>query len=151
GRPGWAALDGAVDGTAAVDLPAPMWALGEFAAGIAAGRTLADLVPTRPLGKVSSVHIPRITTGGAVAIQTTQGAADSSRDEVTADASSSVATIAGHIDLSIQLLEQSPMGIGTVDEPIAYDLGRAYGKQLDSQLITGSGSNGQLLDLQNVN
>jgi HK97 family phage major capsid protein len=133
------------------ELTVPMWALDEFAAGIAAGRTLADLVPTRPLGKASSVHIPRITTGGTVAIQTVQGAADSSTDEVTADASSSVATLAGHIDLSVQLLEQSPMGIGTVDGPIAYDLGRAYGKQLDSQLITGTGSNGQLLGLQNVN
>jgi HK97 family phage major capsid protein len=133
------------------ELTVPFWALGEFAAGIAAGRTLADLVPTRPLGRVSTVHIPRITTGGTVAIQTVQGSSYSSTDETTADASSSVATIAGHADLSIQLLEQSPMGIGTVDGPIAYDLGKAYGKQLDAQLITGSGANGQLLGLQNVN
>jgi HK97 family phage major capsid protein len=130
----------------------PYWALAEFAAGIAAGRTLADLVTTRPLPPaVSSVHIPKITTGGTVAIQTVQGSADSSTDEVTADASSSVATISGHIDLSLQLLEQSPMGIGTIDGPIAYDLGRSYGKQLDSQLIIGIGTNGQLLGLQNVN
>lgn len=125
----------------------PGWLVDKFASASRAGRTLADLVGSMPLPKgVSSIHVPRMTTG-FIAGNTIDGQASPSGDLVTTDASSAVATISGQADVSMQLLEQSPSGFDTY---AFVDLNRAYNRQLEQQLINGTGTNGQLLGVLNV-
>lgn len=125
----------------------PWWLVDKFAGAARAGRPLADLVGTLPLPKgVSSINIPRMSTGTTVAYMN-DGAAVPGGDLVTANASSAVVTLAGIVDVSQQLLEQSPAGFDTY----AYlDMTKAYNRALESQMVTGTGSNGQLLGLLNV-
>jgi hypothetical protein len=59
-----------------------------------------------------------------------------------------IATIAGQQDLSQQLLDRSDPDI--VDTVFARELGRSLGTNFDTQLIGGTGSNGQVLGLRAV-
>jgi HK97 family phage major capsid protein len=58
-----------------------------------------------------------------------------------------VNTISGQEDISLQLLEQSPLAM---DGVIFDDLSRDYDQRLDLQVILGSGANGQHLGVLNV-
>ena len=125
----------------------PWWLVDRFASGARAGRPLADLCNPMFLPRgVSSVHIPRMTTA-SIALQMSDGAPVAGQDLVTVDVNSIVATIAGQLDVSQQLFDQSPQGFDTY----AYiDLTRAYNRALELQMLTGSGSGNQLLGLSNV-
>lgn len=126
----------------------PLWAIDQFGTSAVAGRVAADLIPTLPLppGR-SSIHIPRMSTGGTEAVQQEAGA-DPGGDEVTADANCTVVTISGEVNVSQQLLDLTPPGY----DAIAYvDLSRQYNRALDDQIINGTGSNGQMTGLVNVN
>jgi len=88
-----------------------------------------------------------ITTGSQTAIQTANAAAVSSTDIVTTTVAAPVNTIAGQEDISLQLLEQSPIAM---DGVVFQDLAADYDQRLDLQVIAGSGSNGQHLGVLNV-
>lgn len=120
----------------------PAWLIEQFATQRRAQRVLADLVPTFPLPLgVSSVNLPRFTTGGVEqTVNDTQ--ADPSADDVDAAAQSSIVTISGMGDVALQLLEQSPPG-AHFDWVTFKDLGEAYDAQLEAQLISGTGSSVQ--------
>jgi HK97 family phage major capsid protein len=62
-------------------------------------------------------------------------------DLTTTSVSSPVQTIAGGQTVSLQLIEQSPLNI---DEIVLQDLAADYAKQLDTQVLSGSGSSGQV-------
>jgi HK97 family phage major capsid protein len=126
----------------------PAWLVDRFAGSVNAGRPLADLCRPLPLPVgVSSVHIPRITTGASAGIQAGQAGAVSTTDMVTADATSPVVTIAGQVDVSQQLFDLTPSGF----DVYAYsELMGSYNATLEAQLIAGTGSNGQLRGVTNV-
>jgi HK97 family phage major capsid protein len=126
----------------------PLWLLEAYAGLARAGRIFADGFNKRPLPPgTNSINIPRITTGSAVAAQTADNAAVQSTDLVTTSLAAPVITIAGQEDMSMQLLEQSPMGM---DELIFQDLIADYNAKLDVQALNGTGANGQALGLLNV-
>jgi hypothetical protein len=116
---------------------------------------LADAVRREPLDPayvdtstgVPVVTIPRLSGGAAVASQASQNAAVQETDPTTAGYSAPLATVAGQVDMSTQLFELSRPGFDAV---IANDLGRATGTVLDAQLVSGSGTSGQLRGLATV-
>lgn len=123
----------------------PLWLMADWVAALRAGRPAADRCQVKPLPPGTDViNLPKIATGTATAIQTTQGSGASSVDLTTATVSGAVRTIAGQQDISLQLLEQSPANF---DEIVYQDLTADYGRQLDQQILTGSGASGQLLGL----
>ena len=112
------------------------------------GRPLANAITKLPLpAQGTTFQVPRGTTGASMAIQATENTAVSSTDEVFANVTLNVATIAGQQDVSRQSLERGTPGI---DELIYLDLAGAYAAALDTQIINGSGASGQLLGILNT-
>jgi len=125
----------------------PLSMLDKFASAGRAGRALADLVGSTPLPPgISSIHIPRMTTGSQATVQVDTGAV-ASQDLVTTDIVSPVVTISGQLDVSQQLYDQAPAGF---DSYAFTDLSRAYNRQLEAQMINGTGVNGQVQGVTNV-
>ena len=123
----------------------PLWLVSDFVELARAGRVTADLMNKQVLpGGVSSVNLPKITTGSTEAVQATQNTSVSLTDLVTTSVSSGITTIAGQAVISLQLLKQSGIPF---DRVILGDLARAYATQLDLQVIAGSGAAGQLRGL----
>ena len=122
----------------------PLWLNQAFATANRAGRVLASLMRNLPLpAGVSSVNLPIIVTGTVV-----QPAMDTApvvdQDITDAPGSSTVATLSGDADVSLQLLEQSPGG-AHLDWALFQDLSEAYDEDLETQLLTGRGSTYQEL------
>lgn len=123
----------------------PLWLIDEYAALARAGRVTADLIGARPLPSgTDSISVPRVTTGSAVAVQATENSNVQETDIVTDSVSSDVTTIAGIEDVSVQLLEQSPIAF---DQVVAGDLAADYARKLDQQVLAGSGSSNQLVGI----
>lgn len=116
----------------------PLWLVADYAPLERAGRVIANRVGSRPLpGGIDVINIPKITTGSLTGSQTANAVPVTSRDIVTTSVSANVITIAGMEDISMQLLEQSPI---SMDSVIFDDLSRDYDLQLDKQVIAGTGS-----------
>lgn len=118
----------------------PLWLESEFVKLARPGRITANLLPTQALpAGTDSINIPKVNTGTATAIQTTQNSQVQQTDLTTTSISSSVFTVAGGQTISLQLLEQSPLNI---DEIVLSDLAAAYAMQFNSLILTGSGTGG---------
>lgn len=129
----------------AAGLVIPQYIADEAALIARAGRPVANAVRRLPLpAEGMSIIIPRSTTGVTAASQATENTAVSNTDEVWANVTAPVVTIAGQQDVSRQLLERGSAG---VDQLIYADLAAAYSTELDRQVITGSGSNNQMLGM----
>jgi HK97 family phage major capsid protein len=126
----------------------PAWLESEFVALARAARVAADRLTKRPLpAGVSSVNIPKVTSGTATAVQTTQNTTVAAVDPTTSALTSGITTIAGKVVVSLQLLQQSPVAL---DQMLLGDLAADYARTLDLQVISGTGAGGQLLGLLNV-
>lgn len=113
-----------------------------------ASRPFADVLPKLPLPATGmTVTIPKITTGVTTAVQATENNGVSETDHVSTQLSVPVVTIAGLNDVSKQLFDRSDPGIDMI---IFADLKAAYDANLDTQLLSGSGSSGQHDGLDNV-
>jgi HK97 family phage major capsid protein len=123
--------------------------LGDLYAEMArAGRPFADVLPKLNLPLTGmTISIPKITTGVTTAVQATENTGVSETDHVSTQISVPVVTIAGLNDVSKQLFDRSDPGI---DQIIFMDLLGAYNAALDTQLISGTGANGQHDGLDNV-
>lgn len=123
----------------------PLWLESDFVRLARPGRITANLAPTQALpAGTDSIAIPKVNTGTAVANQTTQNTAVQQTDLTTTSVSSPVVTLAGGQTISLQLLEQSPLNI---DEVVLGDLAAAYAVQLNTQVLAGSGTAGQLMGI----
>lgn len=112
-----------------------------------AGRPLANLCNGHQLpNRGMQLIIPRGTTGATTAVQATENSAVSNTDEVLANLTVPVVTIAGQQDVSRQALERGEM----IDSFVYGDLARAYAANLDNQIINGSGAAGQHLGVLNT-
>ncbi|MBI4900882.1 MAG: phage major capsid protein, partial [Actinobacteria bacterium] len=109
-----------------------------------AGRPFANAVGTKlELPDTGmSIIIPRGTTGAAVASQATENSAVQNTDEVWANLTVPIVTIAGQQDVSRQFLERGAAGI---DLLVYGDLAGAYAAELDRQAVNGSGASNQML------
>lgn len=137
-RRGWDSSAAGAGGTFAP----PGWLVEDWVAATRAARVTADLVHREALPPgISSVNLPRISTGSTVAVQQTQNSTITETTVTTTSVSSGIVTVAGGQTLSVQMLEQS----GTpIDQVVMADLAAAYAVAFDTQVLSGSGANGQL-------
>ncbi|HET6877730.1 MAG TPA: phage major capsid protein [Jatrophihabitans sp.] len=120
----------------------PGYLVDEFVELARAGRGLADRCSRQELpAGVSSINIPKVATGSTTAVQSTQNTALSDTDPTTTSLSSGITSIGGKVVVAQQLLDQSPIAL---DQMILGDLAADYARALGLQVISGSGSSGQL-------
>lgn len=106
------------------------------------GRPTANAVTRMPIPEQGmSFLLPRATTGVTEASQATENTAVSNTDQVWANTTVPVATIAGQQQVSRQSLERGTPGI---DALIYADLAAAYAAELDRQIFVGTGASGQM-------
>ena len=122
--------------------------LTQLAAELArAGRPFANLCTQLPLPSDGmTINISRVTTGASAAVQATENSAVSETDLDDTLLTVSIRTIAGQQDVSRQALDR---GTG-VDAIIMADLSSAIATALDLGCISGDGTSGALLGIQNI-
>jgi HK97 family phage major capsid protein len=126
----------------------PAWLVQDFVALARPGRVLANLIPTDPLPSgVSSVNLPKVTGGTSTTVQATQNSTLSSTDMTTASVSSGITTIGGKQIISRQLIDQSGIPF---DKFVLADLSADYARQLNTQVLSGTGTSGQLRGLLGI-
>lgn len=136
-----------IDGSAGEFVP-PLDLISEYAPFLRAGRPFANAVRTLPLPQGTDlINIPRITTGSLTGFQSQDNQNVTSQDLASAMVAAPVRTLAGQLDVSIQVLEQSPAAF---DQIAFRDLMADYAFQLNTALWNGVGGPGQLLGLLNV-
>jgi len=124
------------------DFAPPGYLVDQFVALARSGRVTADLFTHADLpAGVSSIVIPKVLTGTAVGVQTTQNTAVANVDPTTSSLSSGITTTAGGVVVSRQLLDQSAVPF---DEMILGDLAADHARQIGGQAITGTGASGSL-------
>jgi HK97 family phage major capsid protein len=107
----------------------------------------ADLMTKLELPSgVSTVNLPKVATGATTAVQATQNVNVSSTDLTTTAVSSGITTVAGQQVVSLQLLQQSGVAF---DRVILGDLAADHARQLNVQVIAGTGAAGQLRGILN--
>lgn len=125
--------------------------LTEHAAGVVrAGDPFLRNITQYPLPPEGmQMTVPRsVTTGGSTAhAQTSENTDVSDTDPSLVDMTRNVVTVAGQVDLSAQAVER---GGEALERFLAKDLLEAVNSNLDSQLLNGTGTNGQLLGVRNV-
>jgi HK97 family phage major capsid protein len=125
----------------------PLWLVDQWIALARPGRVTADLMVKQQLpGGISSINLPKVATGATTGVQATQNSALSDTAMTSTSVSSGITTIAGKQIVALQLVEQSGVAF---DRVILGDLAADYAKQLDAQVISGTGANGQLRGLLN--
>ncbi len=116
----------------------PLWLIDEYIPALRPGRVAAGLCRQMPLpAGTDSINIPRLLTPTLTGIQTADAAPVVSRDFSDTFQQANVKTVAGQEDVPIQLIEQSPGQI--LDRVLMTDLIADYNKQVDLQVIAGSG------------
>lgn len=116
----------------------PLWLIDEYIPALRPGRVAAGLCRQMPLPEgTDSINIPRLLTPTLTGIQGADAAPVVSRDFSDTFQQANVKTIAGQEDVPIQLIEQSPGQI--LDRVLMTDLIADYNKQVDLQVLTGSG------------
>lgn len=126
----------------------PAWLVDQFVPKARAGRAYADTVSKLPLpAGTNSINVPKVLTGTATAIQTNDNAAVNEQDMDDVSIEAKVRTIAGQTDVAIQLLDQSPVSF---DEVIFRDLIADFNTKVDLQVLTGTGTTGQVLGVRNT-
>jgi HK97 family phage major capsid protein len=126
----------------------PLWLMDRWIPLLRSSRAIADSLTRMDLPNgAMSISLPKLSGGTATAIQASENAAIQETDATTTSVVANVRTIAGMQDLSTQLFEIPQPGL---DEILFRDLARDYATKLDVQVISGSGSSGQLLGLRTV-
>ena len=126
----------------------PAWIVEQFVALARAGRVTADLMQHEVLPPgISSINLPKVSTGVTTGVQQTQNTALSDTAMTTTSVSSGITTIGGKQIVSMQLLQQSGIPF---DRVILQDLAKAYAVNVDTQVLYGTNANGQVRGLVSV-
>ena len=134
--------------TSGGDFVPPIYLTNEYAEFARAARVTADLLTGMALpAGTDSINIPQITTGSLSAFQSSDNSSTTTRDLVTSTVTAPVRTISGYENVSIQLVEQSPLA-GGLDRMIFGDLMKDYALQLNTAVVgAGDGTSGTLKGL----
>jgi len=126
----------------------PLWLVDEFVTLARPGRVTADLMNRQGLPSgVSSVNLPKVSSGTDADIQQTQGTTVTDVAMTTTSVSSGIVTVAGKQIVPVQLLQQSGVAF---DRVVLQDLAKAYAVRMNKQVLYGSNANGQLRGLVGV-
>jgi HK97 family phage major capsid protein len=130
-------------------LAPPKYVQSEFEAGAHPLRATADVCRLLPLpAKASQIVVPAFSSGTGAAVDSTQNSNLTETDPADQTVVCNTTTISARITVSRQLYDQASPD-ATVDRVLGSDVGAAYGAQLSSSVLTGSGS-GQMTGLLNV-
>jgi HK97 family phage major capsid protein len=122
----------------------PQYLVDQAALVARAGRPFANIVQHLELPPTGmQLIIPRSTTGVTAAVQASENSSVSNTDEVWANVTVPIVTVAAQQDLSRQSIER---GEG-IDSLVILDIAAAYAVQIDRQALIGSGTSGQMLGL----
>lgn len=128
-------------------LVVPQYLTDQVAPYARAGRPFADALRNAPLpAEGLTVNVSRITTGSAVASQSSENSAVQDTDMDDTLLTVNVNTVSGQQNVSRQAIDRGT-GIDTI---IVQDLASAYATELDRQIINGSGSSGEHRGILNV-
>jgi HK97 family phage major capsid protein len=132
------------DGSGGFATP-PAWLMNQYIELARPGRAIANLVQRQPLpGGTDSINLPRILTGTAVGIQIADNTSVTDVDLTDTFINAPVRTIAGQQGVAIQLIDQSPIAF---DDVVFRDLVAAHAAATDQQVLSGTGSVGQVLGI----
>ena len=143
-----------VDGSGGDFVP-PLYLINEFAEFARAASVTRNLATAMALpAGTDSINIPAITTGTRTGFQAADAsstyAPTSPRDLTTATVTAPVRTISGFLNVSIQLLEQSPIAAG-LDRLVFGDLIADQALQLNTAIAgNGDGTSGGLRGYTNL-
>lgn len=133
-----------VDGSGGYAVP-PAWLMSQYIELARPGRAIANLVQRQPLpGGTDSINIPKVLSGTAVGVQTADNVPVTDVDLTDTFINAPVRTISGQQGVAIQLIDQSPIAF---DDVIFRDLTAAFATAVDLQVISGTGSSGQILGI----
>lgn len=125
----------------------PQYLADQFAEFLRAGRPTANLCTSMALPEQGlTLEIPRVTTGTATGVQVAQGDTLANQDLDETTLSVPVRTIGGYVDVRRQALERGAL----VESVIMADLAADYASKLDTQVLNGTGLNGQHLGILNT-
>lgn len=128
----------------------PLWLVNAYAEYARAARVTANLLTQQALpAGTDSINIPKITLGTQVGAQASQNSATTTRDMTTSTVTAAVRTLSGYENVSIQLVEQSPLA-GGLDRMIFGDLMADYALQINTQVVNGLAASGELTGILNV-
>lgn len=134
--------------TAGGEFVPPLHLVNEYIAKARAGRITADLCSKFALPPgTDSINFPAITTGTKTAAQATQNTGLQETNLVTAIVTAPVTTIGGIQDVSVQLVEQSPIAF---DQVIFSDLIAAQALAVGTSVINDTGGSGTLEGFRSV-
>lgn len=128
----------------------PSWLLGEFASVVRSAAPLRAILPSLALpDSCLELVVPKIDSAAGMVPQTIENVSvtDIYDDPIasTSELVFPVRTVAGSALVSQQLIDRS-----NVSELLVRDLGESYAAALELGLVTGDGTNGQLLGLQSA-
>lgn len=126
----------------------PMYLTEEWIAFARAGRVFANACRRQDLPPgTMSISIPKVDSGVTVSPQGTQNTNVSNTDLGTEYVTFPVITVAGAQNISLQLIERSPVDF----QGVAFsDLAAAQAQAVDQQAIAGSGTGGQVTGVINT-
>ena len=120
------------------DFVPPAYLVDDFASLARAKRVTANLMTNDVLPEgADSIKIPAINVGSKAAFQTGNNQTTTTRDLVTSTVSGEIRTISGYEPVSLQLLEQSPLGAG-MDRIVFADLIADYNLALSVGILANS-------------
>ena len=123
----------------------PAWLVDQYITLARPHRVLANLAQSEVLPRgISSINLPKVSGGSGAGVQGTQNSALTDTALTSTSVSSGITMIGGKQIVPRQLIDQSGVPF---DRIILADLAADYAKQLDIQVINGSGSTGQLRGL----
>ncbi len=115
----------------------PLWLVSEYVKFARATRVAIDLFDVQALPSgISSINLPKVSTGTTVGLQTENGAVTNT-DLVTTSLSTDITTVAGAQTVSLQLMEQSATPF---DRVVLEDLAGAHAVELNRQSHAGNGT-----------
>jgi HK97 family phage major capsid protein len=136
-----------IDGQGGYGVP-PAWLMNQYIELARPGRAFANLVQRQPLpGGTDSINIPKLLTGTAVGIQTADNTPVTDVDLTDTFINAPIRTISGQQAVAIQLIDQSPIAF---DDVVFRDLVAAHAAATDQQVLSGTGTNGQVLGVDNT-
>lgn len=123
----------------------PAWLVEDFVQIARAGRITANIVNNAELPSgISSVNLPKGLTNSLAAVTQTQNTTITESAFTSTSVTSGIAEISAKQTVSLALIRQSGVPI---DQVILQDLAQGYAVTLDTQVLSGSGANGQLRGL----